>query len=46
MIRRFGVTEVSKGDEEHGTSKHVERGSHPQEKGLPHTQVQESTPAM
>lgn len=32
---RFGVTELAKGDEEHGTAEHIEKG--------PNTQVQEST---
>jgi len=35
MVYRFGVTELSKGDEEIGTAEHVEKS--------PNTQVHEST---
>lgn len=32
---RFGVTEITKGDDEHGTAEHIEKG--------PNTQVHKST---
>lgn len=35
MMCRFGVTEISKGDDEHGTAEHVEKGHN--------THVHEST---